>query len=223
MYIVSFFLPQTTIPYSYATIQCNLDRLLDLRRQLRGTWYTTFIPRLGDWEWDCMYAVQLLHAWLVKQTECTHKYIACLRSIIIQKKIMNHDDGHILLPGDDLSFAVLGQCNSHLPTESVSLEPLSVLCSAQFPTHGCMSCDSNWVIMWQSILTQVIRLSLAYPTTTSYDSSVNEAITCLPTFCVPNGELQQSLSVSSDQSASSVWDCKRDVILHLRGSHIVCY
>jgi len=39
----------------------------------------------------------------------------------------------------------------HLPTESVSLEPLSVLCSAQFPTHGCMSRDfptHNWVIMW---------------------------------------------------------------------------
>jgi len=32
---------------------------------------------------------------------------------------MNHDDGHLLLllPGDDLSFAVLGQCNSHLPGE----------------------------------------------------------------------------------------------------------
>jgi len=81
----------------------------------------------------------------------------------------------------------------------------------------------NWAIMWQLILTQVIRLSLAYPTTTSYDSSVNEAINCLPTFCVPNGELQQSLSVSPDQSASSVWDCKRDAILHLRGSQIVCY
>ena len=107
-----------------------------------------------------------------------------------------------------------------------------------FPWNPCLFCvphsfprmavchvtpTQNWVIMWQSILTQVIRLSLAYPTTASYDSSVNEAITCLPTFCVPNGELQQSLSVSPDQSASPVWDCKRDVILHLRGSHIVCY